>query len=123
MSKLIPFNSTSISQADYRMEALVYEINYQSAKIAKEVAQEFIKKDSSIPRLVAGAIGPTNKTLSLSPDVNDPGFRAVTFDQMAAAYKEQARGLIDGGADIIIIETIFDTLNAKAAVFCGRRAF
>ena len=111
------FNSTSISQADYSTEHLVYEINFQSAKIAKEVAVEFTQKDPSIPRFVAGALGPTNKTLSLSPDVNDPGFRAVTFDKMAAAYKEQARGLIDGGADILMIETIFDTLNAKAAIF------
>ncbi len=111
------FNSTSISQADYKAEHLVYEINYQSAKIAKETAVEFLQSDPSVPRFVAGAMGPTNKTLSLSPDVNDPGFRAVTFDQMAEAYKEQARGLIDGGADIIMIETIFDTLNAKAAIF------
>lgn len=111
------FNSTSISQADYHTENLVYEINFQSAKIAKEVAAEFIKMNPSVPRFVAGAIGPTNKTLSLSPDVNDPGYRAVTFDKMAEAYKEQARGLVEGGADIIIIETIFDTLNAKAAIF------
>jgi 5-methyltetrahydrofolate--homocysteine methyltransferase len=117
------FNSTSISQADYKTEGLVYELNYQSAKIAKEVALEFINADSSIERFVAGAMGPTNKTLSLSPDVNDPGFRAVTFDRMAEAYKEQARGLVDGGADIIIIETIFDTLNAKAAVFAVEELF
>lgn len=107
------FNSTSISQADYNAGHLVYEINYQSAKIAKEVAAEFILMNPSIPRFVAGAMGPTNKTLSLSPDVNDPGFRAVTFDQMAEAYKEQARGLVDGGADIIIIETILIPLMPK----------
>ncbi len=117
------FNSTSISQADYKTENLVYELNYQSAKIAKEVAAEFLEMDSSVPRLVAGAMGPTNKTLSLSPDVNDPGYRAVNFDLMADAYKEQARGLIDGGADIIIIETIFDTLNAKAALFAVEELF
>lgn len=111
------FNSTSISQADYKTESFVYELNYESAKIAKETALEFLKNDSSVPRLVAGAIGPTNKTLSLSPDVNDPGYRAITFDQMSDAYKEQAKGLIDGGADILIIETIFDTLNAKAAIY------
>lgn len=117
------FNSTSISQSDYKTEDLVYELNFQSAKIAKEVAQEFLSKDPSTPRFVAGAIGPTNKTLSLSPDVNDPGFRAVTFDQMTAAYKEQAAALIDGGADIIIIETIFDTLNAKSAIFAVEELF
>lgn len=117
------FNSTSISQADYKTENLVYEINFQSAKLAKETALEFLKKDPSTCRFVAGAIGPTNKTLSLSPDVNDPGYRAVTFDQMAESYKEQAGGLIDGGADIIMIETIFDTLNAKAALFAVEELF
>ncbi|MBK7227362.1 MAG: methionine synthase [Ignavibacteriales bacterium] len=111
------FNSTSISQADYCMQELVYELNYESAKIAKEVADEFNKKFPDKPRFVAGALGPTNKTLSLSPNVNDPGYRAVTFDEVADAYYDATRGLIDGGADIILIETIFDTLNAKGAIF------
>ena len=111
------FNATVISQADYHLQELAYEINFESAKIAKEVADEFNKKFPDKPRFVAGALGPTNKTLSLSPNVNDPGFRAVTFDEVADAYYNAARGLIDGGADIILIETIFDTLNAKAAIF------
>ena len=111
------FNANSISMADYHMQELSYEINLEAAKIAKEVADEFNKKDKSKPRFVAGAIGPTNKTLSLSPNVNDPGYRAVTFDEVANAYYDSARGLVDGGADIILIETIFDTLNAKAAIF------
>ena len=111
------FNSTVISQADYNMQSLVYELNFESAKIAKEVADEFNKKFPDKPRFVAGALGPTNKTLSLSPNVNDPGYRAVTFDEVADAYYEATCGLIDGGADIILIETIFDTLNAKAAIF------
>lgn len=110
------FNGTSISQADYHAEHLAYEINFESAKIAKEVAAEFKKKNPDKPRFVAGALGPTNKTLSLSPNVNDPGYRAVTFDEMVNAYYEQTRGLVDGGADIILIETIFDTLNAKASI-------
>ena len=111
------FNGSRISQADYKTEHLVYELNRQAALIAKECAEEALKKDSSIQRFVAGAIGPTNKTLSISPSVTDPGFRAVNFDQVSNAYKEQARGLIDGGADILLIETIFDTLNAKAALY------
>jgi 5-methyltetrahydrofolate--homocysteine methyltransferase len=111
------FNGTSISQADYQTENLAYEINKASAEIAKEVVLEFTKNEPGKPRFVAGALGPTNKTLSLSPKVTDPGFRAVTFDQMVDAYYEQAKGLIDGGADILIIETIFDTLNAKAAIY------
>ncbi len=111
------FSASAISQADYKTEHLVYELNRQAAIIAKECANEFNKKDSSIQRFVAGAIGPTNKTLSISPSVTDPGFRAVTFYQISNAYKEQARGLIDGGADILLIETIFDTLNAKAALY------
>jgi 5-methyltetrahydrofolate--homocysteine methyltransferase len=110
------FNGTAISQADYHTEEFVYEINFEAAKIAKEVAEEFNKKDSLKPRFVAGALGPTNKTLSLSPNVNDPGYRAVSFDEMVNAYYEQTRGLVDGGVDIILIETIFDTLNAKAAI-------
>ena len=110
------FNGTSISQADYHTEHLAYEINFEAAKIAKEVAEEFNKKNPDKPRFVAGALGPTNKTLSLSPNVNDPGYRAITFDEMTKAYYEQTRGLVDGGVDIILIETIFDTLNAKAAI-------
>lgn len=113
------FNGTKISQADYHMEDQVYEINYQSAKIAKEVAEEFTKKDPSKPRFVAGALGPTNKTLSISPDVNDPGYRAVTFDEMYQAYYEQIEGLAEGGVDVLLIETIFDTLNAKAAIYAA----
>lgn len=111
------FNANAISQADYQTENLVYEINFHAAKIAKEAADEFTKKNPVKPRFVAGALGPTNKTLSLSPDVMDAGFRAVTFDYMKDAYKEQARGLIDGGADILLVETIIDTLNSKAALF------
>ncbi|MDZ7764916.1 MAG: homocysteine S-methyltransferase family protein [Melioribacteraceae bacterium] len=111
------FNATSISQADYKTEEIVYELNKAAASLAKEAAEEFTKKDSDKPRFVAGAIGPMNKTLSLSPNVNDPGYRAVTFDQVYQSYKEAAKGLLDGGADILLVETIFDTLNAKAALF------
>ncbi|MHB1685874.1 MAG: methionine synthase [Ignavibacteriaceae bacterium] len=111
------FNSTSIAQSDYKLEDLVYELNYTAAKIAKEAAEEFTKKNPAKPRFVAGALGPTNKTASLSPDVNDPGYRAVTFDQLVFAYQEQIRGLIEGGADILLIETVFDTLNCKTAIY------
>ncbi len=111
------FSSTSIAMEDYHMEDLVYELNFQSAKIAKEVADSFTLKNSKNPKYVAGSIGPTNRTLSLSPDVNDPGFRAITFDQLVEAYTEQIRGLVDGGVDLLLIETVFDTLNAKAALF------
>lgn len=111
------FNGTSISQADYHTEKYVYDINFSAAKIAKEVAEEFNRIDNDKPRFVAGALGPTNKTLSLSPDVNNPGFRAVTFDQMMESYYEAAGALIDGGVDILMIETIFDTLTAKAAIY------
>jgi 5-methyltetrahydrofolate--homocysteine methyltransferase len=107
------FSGTTIGMADYHMEDLVYELNYQSAKIAREVADEFTDK----PRFVAGSIGPTNRTASMSPDVNDPGFRAVTFDDLRIAYKQQVEALIDGGSDLLLVETIFDTLNAKAALF------
>ncbi|GLK75154.1 hypothetical protein GCM10008171_04080 [Methylopila jiangsuensis] len=110
------FSSTTIAQADYGMEALAYELNVEGAKLARQAA-DIAEKEDGRPRFVAGAIGPTNRTASISPDVNNPGFRAVTFDDLAAAYGEAARGLIDGGADLILIETIFDTLNAKAAVF------
>jgi 5-methyltetrahydrofolate--homocysteine methyltransferase len=111
------FSSTSIGMADYQMETLAYELNYQSAKIAKEVAQEFMDKNPQQPRYVAGSIGPTNRTASMSPDVNDPGFRAITFDELVSSYREQVEGLIDGGVDLLLVETIFDTLNAKAALF------
>jgi 5-methyltetrahydrofolate--homocysteine methyltransferase len=107
------FSGTTIGMADYYMEDLVYELNYQSAKIAREVANEFTDK----PRFVAGSIGPTNRTASMSPDVNDPGYRAVTFDDLRIAYKQQVEALIDGGSDVLLVETIFDTLNAKAALF------
>jgi 5-methyltetrahydrofolate--homocysteine methyltransferase len=111
------FSSTSIAQADYNLESAVYEINYQSAKIAKEVAEEFTLKEPHKPRFVVGSLGPTNRTASISPDVNDPGYRAITFDQLVEAYTEQVRGLLDGGADLLMVETVFDTLNAKAALF------
>lgn len=111
------FSSQVISMADYQMESLVYELNYEGARIAREAATQFTHKNPAKPRFVAGAIGPTNRTASLSPDVNDPGYRAVTFDDLVNAYYEQVRGLIDGGADVLLIETIFDTLNAKAAIF------
>src|SRR5919199_1229930 len=111
------FSSTSISQADYGMENLAYELNYESARLAREAADGYTKKTPDKPRFVAGAIGPTNRTASISPDVNNPGFRNVTFDELVGAYKEAARGLVDGGADLLLVETIFDTLNAKAAIF------
>ena len=111
------FSSTSIAMADYQMEDLAYELNYESAKIAREAAQEYSIKTPNRPRYAAGSIGPTNKTASMSPEVNDPGYRAVDFDQLVVAYREQVTGLIDGGADILLVETIFDTLNAKAALY------
>jgi 5-methyltetrahydrofolate--homocysteine methyltransferase len=111
------FSGTTVAMADYRMEELVYELNYESARIAKKVAAEFNMKDPNKPRFVAGSMGPTNKTASMSPNVNDPGFRAISFDELRKAYKQQAEGLLDGGADILLVETIFDTLNAKAALF------
>ena len=117
------FNGTSISQSDYEMQEYVYEINYESAKLAKIAAEEFSKLDSNKPRFVAGSMGPTNKTLSLSPDVNNPGYRAVTFDEMKNSFKEQARGLINGGADILLIETVFDTLVAKSALIGVEEVF
>lgn len=111
------FSGTTIAMADYDMEDLVYELNYESAKIAKQVANEFTKKTPEKPRYVAGSIGPTNRTASMSPDVNDPGYRAVTFNELRIAYKQQIEALLDGGADILLVETVFDTLNAKAALF------
>lgn len=111
------FSGTTIAMADYELENIVYELNYASAKIAKEVAQSFTEKEPHKPRFVAGSIGPTNKTASMSPDVNDPGYRAISFDELRIAYKQQVEALIDGGVDILLVETVFDTLNAKAALF------
>ena len=110
------FNGTSIAQSDYKLEAIVYELNVEAARIAKEAARAFTVKTPDKPRFVAGAIGPTNRTLSISPQVNDPSFRAVTFDEVRVAYAEQVRGLLDGGVDVLLVETVFDTLNAKAAL-------
>lgn len=111
------FSGTTIAMADYNMEDLVYELNFESAKIAKQVAEEFTNKEPDKPRFVAGSIGPTNRTASLSPDVNKPEYRAVTFEELRVAYKQQVEALIDGGVDLLLVETIFDTLNAKAALF------
>ena len=113
------FNAQKISLADYDMQQLAYELNFEAAKIAKQAIAEFLAENPTLnsPKFVAGAIGPTNRTLSLSPDVNDPGFRAITWDELTDAYSEQIKGLLDGGADVLLIETIFDTLNAKAALF------
>jgi len=117
------FSATTIAQADYHLEDAVYDLNFESAKIAKKVADEFTSKEPSKPRFVAGAMGPTNKVASLSPDVNNPGFRAITFDELAAAFKQQAGALLDGGADILLLETITDTLNTKAALFALQEIF
>ena len=111
------FSGTTIAMADYHMEELVYELNYESAKIARKICDEFTVENPAKPRFVAGSMGPTNRTASLSPDVNDPGFRAITFDELRIAYKQQAKALLDGGSDLLLVETIFDTLNAKAALF------
>ena len=111
------FSGTTIAMADYQMEELVEELNYESARIAREVANELTEKNPSKPRFVAGAMGPTNKTASMSPDVNDPGYRAISFEELRVAYKQQAKALIEGGADLLLVETVFDTLNAKAALF------
>lgn len=111
------FSGTTIAMADYGMEDLVYELNYESARLAREAADEFTAREPHKPRFVAGSMGPTNKTASMSPDVNDPGFRAVTFDALRIAYKQQAEALLDGGADMLLVETVFDTLNAKAGLF------
>lgn len=117
------FGSTSVAQADYHLEHLVYEINFQAAKIAREVADEFTKKEPGKPRFVAGSMGPTTKLASMSPDVNNPGYRAISFDQLVAAFKEQAKGLMEGGADALLLETITDTLNVKAALFAIQELF
>ncbi len=111
------FSSTTVAMADYNMEDLVYELNFESAKIAVEACKKFTDLNPEKPRFVAGSIGPTNKTASMSPDVNDPGFRAITFDELVKSYCEQVTALIDGGVNILLVETIFDTLNAKAALF------
>jgi len=117
------FNGTTISMADYDMQEFAYEINLEGAKLARRVADEWTEKTPDKPRFVAGSVGPTNKTLSVSPDVNNPGFREVNFDDVVAAYKTQVEGLMDGGVDIILIETVFDTLNAKAAIFATQDVF
>jgi 5-methyltetrahydrofolate--homocysteine methyltransferase len=111
------FSGTTIAQADYQLESIVYELNVEAAQLAKKAVDDFTKQNPDKPRYVAGAIGPTNKTASLSPDVNNPGYRAITFDELVMAYKQQAKGLMDGGADALLVETVFDTLNAKAALF------
>ncbi|MCV0428253.1 MAG: homocysteine S-methyltransferase family protein, partial [Roseibium sp.] len=117
------FSSTTIAQADYGMEELAYELNFESAKLAREACDLVMAKDPSRPRFVAGALGPTNRTASISPDVNNPGYRAVSFDDLRIAYAEAVRGLIAGGADLLLVETIFDTLNAKAALFAIEEVF
>lgn len=117
------FNSQRISMADYHMEELVFEINLAAARIAKKAAQDFTTRNPDKPRFVAGAIGPMSKTLSLSPDVNNPGFRAVSFDEVSSAYYQQVQALVEGGVDLLLIETIFDTLNAKAAIFAIKKYF
>lgn len=118
------FSATTIAMADYEMQSLAYELNVASAKCARQAIERYqATTNSTVPKFVAGAIGPLNKTLSLSPDVNNPGYRAVTFDEVVAAYYEQISGLIDGGVDVLLIETIFDTLNAKAAIFAAKKYF
>jgi 5-methyltetrahydrofolate--homocysteine methyltransferase len=117
------FNAQRISMADYRMEEVAYDINKAAATIAKRAAKEYTDRNPEKPRFVAGAIGPMSKTLSLSPDVNNPGFRAVSFDEVCSAYYEQVKALVEGGVDILLIETIFDTLNAKAAIFAIKKYF
>lgn len=117
------FNAQAVSLADYEMQSLAFEINVAAATIARKAADEYTAKNPEKPRFVAGAIGPMNKTLSLSPDVNNPGFRAVTFDEVATAYYEQVKALVEGGVDVLLIETIFDTLNAKAAIYAVKQYF
>ena len=117
------FSGTWIAQADYGLEKFVYDINFHSAKIAKEVADEFNAQNPDRPRYVAGSIGPTNRTASISPDVNDPGFRGISFDELVHAYKEHTNALMDGGVDFLLVETVFDTLNAKAALFAIDEVF
>src|SRR5262245_34080750 len=117
------FNSTSIAQADYHLQSAVADLNREAARIARAAADAYAARDPHRPRFVAGALGPTNRTASISPDVNDPGFRNVSFDELVASYREAVDGLIDGGVDLLLLETIFDTLNAKAAIFAIEEAF
>jgi 5-methyltetrahydrofolate--homocysteine methyltransferase len=117
------FGATAVAQGDYQLEPWVYEMNVEGARIAKAAAAEWTAKTPNRPRFVAGSMGPTPKTLSISPDVNNPAYRAITFDAMRDAYEEQVRGLIDGGADVLLLETIFDTLNAKAAIVAIEKVF
>ena len=117
------FNSTAVAQADYGLESIVYELNVEGARLAVEACAEWTARTPARPRFAAGAIGPTNKTLSISPDVNNPAFRAITFDDLCGAYREQVRGLIDGGCHLLLLETIFDTLNAKAAIVAIEEVF
>ena len=117
------FNANAISQADYHLSEHAYEMNLNAARLAREAADAVTARDPNKPRFVVGSLGPLNRTLSLSPDVNDPGYRNVTWEEVVAAYSEAARGLIEGGADIILIETIFDTLNAKGAIFAVKSLF
>ena len=117
------FNSTAVSQADYGLEALAYELNVAGARLARAAADAWTSRTPEQPRFVAGSIGPMNKTLSISPDVNNPAFRAATFDEVCAAFKDQVRGLIDGGVDLLLLETIFDTLNAKAGIVAIEEVF
>lgn len=117
------FSSTTIAQADYGLEAAVYDLNFASAQVARQSADAWTAKEPDKPRFVAGSVGPTNRTASMSPDVNDPGYRAVTFDQLVTAYRQQMIALIEGGVDVLLIETVFDTLNAKAALFAAEEAF
>ena len=117
------FNATAISQADYKLESVVYELNVAGARLAREVCDDFTARDPAKPRFVAGVLGPTSRTGSISPDVNDPGYRNVSFDELVETYTEAIRGLTDGGADLLLVETVFDTLNAKAAVFAIEQFF
>lgn len=117
------FSATTIAMEDYNLQDAVYDLNFESAKIAREVADEYLTTQPNKPRFVAGSMGPTNKTASLSPDVNNPGFRAVSFNDLKQAYKQQAKALMDGGVDLLLVETVFDTLNAKAALFAIQEAF
>lgn len=117
------FGGTWVAQADYGLESAVYDINYHGAKIAKEIADKFSAAEPNKPRFVAGSMGPTTKLSSMSPDVNDPGFRAISFDELVDAFETQATGLIEGGADLLLVETVTDTLNAKAALFAIQNVF
>ena len=116
------FNSTTIAMADYQMESLSAEINFEAAKLARACADEWTARTPDKPRYVAGVLGPTNRTASISPDVNDPAYRNITFDQLVAAYRESTKALVEGGSDLILIETVFDTLNAKAAIYAVKRS-